>query len=102
MYAGAYAFIYPTLNEGFGYPPLEAMKYGVPVITTAFSSIPEICGDAVLYSNPYSIEEIANRILQLEDEKLYSVLKKKSMERYNWILGKQIQDLDALIDYILC
>lgn len=102
LYAGAYAFIYPTLNEGFGYPPLEAMKYGVPVITTAFSSIPEICGDAVLYSNPYSIEEIANRILQLEDEKLYSVLKEKSMERYNWILGKQIQDLDALIDYILC
>ena len=37
LYAGAYALIYPTLNEGFGYPPLEAMKYSVPVVSSPFS-----------------------------------------------------------------
>lgn len=58
LYENAYAFIYMTLNEGFGYPPLEAMKLGIPVITSPFTSIPEICGDAVLYSNPFSVQEI--------------------------------------------
>ena len=47
LYADSYAFIYPSLNEGFGYPPLEAMKYKVPCITSPFASIPEVCKDAV-------------------------------------------------------
>lgn len=63
-YRNANLFIYPTLNEGFGYPPLEAMKYGTPVITSAISSVPEICGDAVLYFSPFSEMEIKTRILQ--------------------------------------
>ena len=52
LYKGAYALVYPSLNEGFGYPPLEAMKYGTPVIASPFASITEVCGDSVLYANP--------------------------------------------------
>lgn len=101
LYAGAYAFIYPTLNEGFGYPPLEAMKYGTPVISSPLSSIPEVCGDAVLYANPYSIEEIANRILQLENSDIYSSFKENSLKRYLYISDKQTEDLDGLCRLLL-
>lgn len=65
LYANAFAFIYPTLNEGFGYPPMEAMQYGTPVLASAFSSTPEVCEGAAVYFNPYSVHEIAARILQL-------------------------------------
>ena len=101
LYAGAYALIYPTLNEGFGYPPLEAMKYGTPVVSSPFSSITEICGDAVLYANPYSVEEISNRILQLESSYLYISLKEKSLKRYLYISEKQKEDLDGLCMLLL-
>ena len=101
LYAGAYAFIYPTLNEGFGYPPLEAMKYGTPVVSSPFSSIPEICGDAVLYANPYSIHEISNRILQLEDREIYSKFKVASVNKYKSIVEKQNIDLLGLCNLLL-
>lgn len=101
LYAGAYALIYPTLNEGFGYPPLEAMKYGTPVISSPFSSIPEICGDAVLYTNPYSIEEIANRILQLENQSLRIHYDQKGLDRYAQIEAKQASDLNNLCNLLL-
>lgn len=50
MYKGATIFAYPSLNEGFGYPPLEAMRFGVPVVASPITSISEICGDAALFS----------------------------------------------------
>ena len=101
LYAGAYAFIYPTLNEGFGYPPLESMKYGVPVISSPFSSIPEICSNAVLYANPYSKEEIANRILQLEQKDIYQFYVNASFERYKHIYQRQICDLDKICNLLM-
>ena len=52
MYKNAALFIYPSLYEGFGIPPLEAMSFGCPVLTTNKSSIPEVCGDAALYFDP--------------------------------------------------
>ena len=52
----AFCFVYPSLNEGFGYPPIQAMKYGTPVIASAISSIPEVCQNAVCYFNPFSME----------------------------------------------
>ena len=45
----ALSFVYPSLNEGFGYPPIEAMRYGVPVIASPLSSMAEICGAGALY-----------------------------------------------------
>lgn len=101
LYAGAYALIYPTLNEGFGYPPLEAMKYSVPVVSSPFSSIPEVCADSVLFANPYSIEEIGNRILQLEDPSFYEEMKRKAIARYKVIKEKQDTDLSELCNLIL-
>ena len=68
LYHDAFLFVYPSLNEGFGYPPLEAMYEGTPVIASAISSIPEVCGDSVLYFNPTLVSEIKMRILQMEDD----------------------------------
>jgi alpha-1,3-rhamnosyl/mannosyltransferase len=52
LYAGASLFIYPSIYEGFGLPPLEAMASGVPVIVANRSCLPEVCGDAARYTNP--------------------------------------------------
>lgn len=57
-------FFYPTLNEGFGLPPLEAMKYGKTCVISAVSSLPEIYGESVYYCNPYDRMEMQNRIMQ--------------------------------------
>jgi glycosyltransferase involved in cell wall biosynthesis len=56
---GAKALVFPSLYEGFGLPVLEAMMLGVPVITSNVSSMPEVGGNAPLYVDPYSINEIA-------------------------------------------
>lgn len=101
LHQNAYAFIYPSLNEGFGYPPIESMKYGVPVAASGVSSIPEICGDAALYFDPYNIQEIANRILQLQDSDIYNQLQIKSLEHYRYVAEKQKNDLDALLKYLV-
>lgn len=100
LYANAFVFVYPSLNEGFGYPPLEAMKYGVPVIASPFSSIPEVCGGSVLYFNPFSVEEIMNRMLMIMDDNLHYEYSQKALLRYSEIKRKQDEDLDCLIDYI--
>lgn len=100
LYHDAYCFIYPSLSEGFGYPPLEAMHFGVPVLASPFTAIPEICGSGVIYFNPLSVEEIMNRIqliLCSDIHQKYSVLGK---ERESMIAEKQQKDLDGLIDYI--
>lgn len=65
IYRAADAFVYPSLYEGFGYPPLEAMACGTPVIVSNISSLPEVVGDAGLYIDPLNPEDIAAKILQL-------------------------------------
>lgn len=101
LYANAYALVYPTLNEGFGYPPIEAAKYGTPVITSPFSSITEICRDQVLYANPYDKYEIANRILQLDDNSIYSEYTNKAKSLAERVTAKQEEDLDELINILI-
>jgi glycosyltransferase involved in cell wall biosynthesis len=53
LYGNAIAFLFPSLNEGFGIPPLEAMRCGCPVIATSAGAVPEVCGDAVISLSPY-------------------------------------------------
>ena len=64
------AFVYPSLYEGFGIPPLEAMSCGTPVIASNCSSIPEVVGDAGLLFDPYSTSELADLLLYLLDHPL--------------------------------
>lgn len=101
LYANAFLFVYPSLNEGFGYPPIEAMKYGVPVIASPLSSMAEICGGGALYFDPYSIEEIMNRMMMMMNPNIYNNFKNKALQQYNNIKTRQERDLDLLIDYIL-
>ena len=100
LYHDAYAFIYPSLNEGFGYPPMEAMRYGVPCIVSPFTSIPEICQGAAIYTNPYSIEEIMNRILMMENQEIHDKYSRLSIEQEKKIRARQEKDLDGIIDFI--
>ena len=65
IYEAADVFVFPSLYEGFGYPPLEAMTCGTPVIVSNISSLPEIVGDAGLYCNPLDIQDIAEKIYQV-------------------------------------
>lgn len=88
LYSGAMAFVYPSLYEGFGFPPLEAMACGTPVVTSNVASIPEVVGDAALMVNPYKIDEIASAIQSVvEDSFLQKQLKNKGLERvkqFSW------------------
>lgn len=96
-----YAFVYPSLNEGFGYPPLEAMQFGKPVAASGTSSIPEVLGDAAVYFDPYSVSEIKNRIIQLLDRNIYDEYSQKSLKRYEIMSKKQKDDLQKLAEYVL-
>ncbi len=62
LYSGALALVFPSLHEGFGFPVLEAMRCGTPVITSTTSSLPEVAGDAALLVDPRDIEAIAQAI----------------------------------------
>ncbi len=62
LYSGAVAFIYPSLYEGFGIPPLEAMALGCPVICSGTSSLPEVVGDAAELFNPHDPNDICEAI----------------------------------------
>lgn len=62
LYEGASAFVFPTLYEGFGFPPLEAMGRGTPVVSARNSSLPEVLGEAAEWVDGYDAEEWAQRI----------------------------------------
>ncbi len=68
LYKHAACFVFPSLYEGFGLPPLEAMACGCPVIVSHAAALPEICGDAALYCNPTDAADIAAKIRQVIDE----------------------------------
>ena len=71
MYRLAGVFVFPSLYEGFGLPPLEAMASGTPVVTSNVSSLPEVAGDAAVLVDPYDPQAIADGIHRvLTDEAL--------------------------------
>jgi glycosyltransferase involved in cell wall biosynthesis len=77
---GAHAFVFPSIYEGFGMPPLEAMACGTPVITSNVASLPEVVGDAALLVNPFSVESIAEAIGKIiQDECLRTSLSQKGL-----------------------
>jgi glycosyltransferase involved in cell wall biosynthesis len=101
LYANAYIFVYPTLNEGFGYPPLEAMRYSVPVIASPYSSVSDILGGSAMYFNPQSVEEIMSRMLMMMLPQNHDLYSKLGFEQYKRVRERQVSDLDKLIDFII-
>lgn len=70
LYAGALTYVFPSLYEGFGLPPLEAMQCGVPVVASNTSSIPEICGEGnAVFFDPQSPQDMAEKIFQVTSQK---------------------------------
>ncbi|MFN3551366.1 MAG: glycosyltransferase family 4 protein [Endomicrobiia bacterium] len=88
LYSGAKCFVFPTLHEGFGLPPLEAMSCGCPVVVSNKGSLPEVCGDAAVYVDPYDPQSIAEGVLKvLTDKNLRDHLIKKGFEqvkKFSW------------------
>jgi glycosyltransferase involved in cell wall biosynthesis len=81
-YSGAECFILPSCYEGFGFPPLEAMACGCPVIASNVASLPEIAGDAALLVHPQDTEEITKALYQvLGDDRLRKDLISKGIDR---------------------
>jgi glycosyltransferase involved in cell wall biosynthesis len=82
LYRNAALFVFPSLYEGFGLPPLEAMACGCPVVSSHAASMPEVCGNAAYYVNPESSESIAEGILTvLSDSRLRDELRQAGVER---------------------
>ena len=88
LLSGAAAFVYPSFFEGFGFPPLEAMACGAPVICSSVTSLPEVVGDAALTVDPSRVDEIATAMQAvLSDAELRASLVRKGAQRvreFSW------------------
>lgn len=101
LHKNAYAFVFPSLNEGFGYPPMQSMRYGVPVAASGTTSVPEICENAALLFDPYSVSEIKNRMIQLLDSAIYELYAGRAKVRYAEVSKRQKEDLGKAVEFIL-
>jgi glycosyltransferase involved in cell wall biosynthesis len=88
IYNIATLFVFPSIYEGFGLPPVEAMACGCPTVVSSFASMPEVCQDAALYFNPLDPEDLAKTISAvLNNESLQNELRRKGLQvaqNYEW------------------
>ena len=88
LYAAASSFAFPSLNEGFGLPLLEAMGHDLPIVTSSVSSLPEVAGDAALLVDPMSVDELAGALARvLSDAALRDRLVaagRRRLEAFSW------------------
>jgi len=103
LYENATCFVFPSLYEGFGLPPLEAMYCGCPVIASREASLPEVCGNAALYCDANSVDDIASKIsLMLNDPILREMYRRRGLVQaraYGWHeAAEQLYDALASID----
>src|SRR5579872_5272631 len=88
LYAGALGLVFPSLYEGFGFPPLEAMACGTPVICSSSASLPEVVGDAALLIDPRSPESLLDAMTRLQqDSALRDRLRSSGLRRvaqFSW------------------
>jgi glycosyltransferase involved in cell wall biosynthesis len=92
-YAAATVFVFPSIYEGFGMPPLEAMACGTPVVTSNTSSLPEVVGDAGLMVSPTDTDALADALLRmLQDEALRQACRERGIQqaqRFSWHVTAQ-------------
>jgi glycosyltransferase involved in cell wall biosynthesis len=88
LYENCEAYVFPSLSEGFGLPGLEAMLNGAPVVSSSFTCLPEIYGEAAKYFNPTDVESMATSISEVLDNKKMraKLIKSGKMhaEKYSW------------------
>lgn len=88
LMCGAVAFVFPSLYEGFGMPPLEAMACGTPVIASAVTALPEVVKDAGILVDPRSVKEICTAMKELLENEAYrkelGVLGMRRAQKYTW------------------
>jgi glycosyltransferase involved in cell wall biosynthesis len=103
FYEAAAAFVFPSLYEGFGLPPLEAMACGTPVVASNVSSLPEVLGDAAMIVNPENVFDIARGIREvLLDVPLREILRRRGYQqcaRFSWERTAR-QVLETYLDVI--
>lgn len=103
--SNASLFVFPSLYEGFGLPPIEAMAKGCPVIVSNNSSLPEVCGDSAIYINPEHIDEIASTIFDVlrnrELLKKMSLSGKSRSKMFSWYLSgiMHLNTIESVIAY---
>jgi len=102
FYANALSLVFSSYYEGFGLPPLEAMSCGCPVLSSNASSLPEVCGDAALYFNPYKVDEIVTAMQKIIEDKNIAIdmivkgnenIKRFSRSIFNENIKKEIDEL---------
>ena len=103
LYGGAAAFLYPSLYEGFGLPPLEAMAHNCPIISSKTSSMPEVIGDAAEFFNPAAIEDIAAAIERVvySSSRTHELIK-LGQERLNHFSWGRCADQTLAIYHQIC
>lgn len=101
LYKHTHLLLFASLNEGFGYPPMEAMKYGTLVAASVNTSIPESCGNAALMFNPLIVSEMTNRILQSFDPQVREEKMHEIPKQYQKIIKHQDEDLNRIVRMIL-
>jgi len=88
LYQNADLFVFPSLNEGFGFPPLEAMQYGIPVAASGVSSLPEVLGDSALFFDPLDVSSIAQAIYSLltDENKRKNLIERgrRRIKKFSW------------------
>ena len=100
LYSLASVFVFPSFFEGFGFPPLEAMACGTPVVTSNVSSLPEVAGDGAIMVNPYHVDEIAGAVKMLLDNgNLRDIIIEKGRERARQFLWQKCAE--ETFDFII-
>jgi glycosyltransferase involved in cell wall biosynthesis len=103
LYQAASVFLFPSLEEGFGIPILEAMVAGTPVVTSNVSSMPEVGGNAALYVDPHDPADIAQKVVQaVEDSVLRTTLVEKGIDRaHEFTWRRTAQETLAVYEEVL-
>lgn len=97
-YSHAFALVFASFFEGFGYPPIEAMRHGTPVIASNVTSIPEVAGDAALYFSPFYPADLYRAIKQLLTRP--AMLDDKMQERTQYIAAQQKLGMSQLLTHL--